>query len=390
MVLADLGADVIKIEPPHTGDDSRAYGPFIEEQNGGGRRYSGYYMSINRNKRNICLDLKTACGKEILREMIKKADIVVENFRPTTMEKLGFSFHELQSINPAIIYCSICGFGHDTLPEYSSRPAYDMIAQAFSGLMSMTGPVGGPPVRVGSSIGDILAGYQAVIGILAALRYREKTGEGQHVDISMVDGLVSVLENAVVRYTIDKEVPAPLGTAHPTITPFQAFMAADGKWIVIPIGNDALWQTFCTTIRRDDLFSNPEYLTNDLRTEHRETLIPIIEREMLKHTAQEWMEILDAHGLPYSPINSIDTVVADPNLRHRNMIVDIDQPRVGTITMTGSPFRMDKTPGSIRTPAPFLGENTVEILEQYLGYDRETISSLINERVVFTADCEDE
>lgn len=386
MVLADLGANVIKIEPPIVGDDSRAFGPFIEEEGKSSKRQSGYFISINRNKRSVCIDLKTPRGLELLREMIKKADVVVENFRPTAMKKLGLSYHELKAINPGIIYCSICGFGHDALPEYSARPAYDLVAQAFSGLMSMTGPAGGPPVRVGSSIGDILAGYQAVIGVLAALKYREKTGEGQHVDISMVDGLVSILENAVARYTIEKEVPAPLGTAHPTITPFQAFMASDKKWIVIPIGNDSLWEKFCLAIGREDLCKNPEYTTNDLRTRHREQLVPIIEQEILKHTAQEWMKILDARGLPFSPINGIDAVVSDPNIRYRNMIVDIDQPKVGKVSITGSPLRLDKTPGMVRTHAPLLGEHTVEILKGFLGYDQEAISKLIRDRIVFTND----
>jgi len=226
MILADLGADVIHVESPR-GDDSRAFGPFANGQ-------SGYFISINRNKRSVVLDLKKPAGKEVLRDLIRVSDVVLENFRPTTMARLGFSYEDMCVINPRIIYASISGFGHDALPEYASKPAYDIVAQAFSGLMSITGPEGGPPVRVGSSMGDIIAGHQCAIGVLAALWYRERTGRGQVVDISMADALTYTLENAIVRYTMSGVVPQPLGTRHPTVAPFQAFETRD-SWVVIAI-----------------------------------------------------------------------------------------------------------------------------------------------------------
>ena len=248
MFLADLGAEVIHIEPPR-GDDAREFGPFVGEP---GKNRSGYFISLNRNKKSMVLDLRQEKGKRILRELIKISDVLVENYRPSTMRKLGFGWEEIQRINPRIIYASICGFGHDSLPGYDSRPSYDVVAQGYSGLMSITGPEGGPPCRVGSSVGDIIAGHQAVIGILAALRYRERTGHGQHYDGSLVDGLFAVLENAVIRYTATGEVPEPLGSRHPSIIPFQGFRTKD-SWIIVAIGNDLLWAKFCRLINHPDL-----------------------------------------------------------------------------------------------------------------------------------------
>lgn len=383
MILADLGADVIKVEPP-IGDDSRAFGPFIEEKDAPGAKQSGYFISINRNKRSTCVNLKTDKGKKILEELIARADVVVENFRPTTMRKLGFGYDRIKEINPGAIYCSICGFGHDALPEYAGKPAYDMVAQAYSGIMSITGPLGGPPVRIGSSVGDIVAGHQGAIGILAALEYRHKTGRGQHVDISMVDGLVYILENAIVRYTTSGDIPGPLGSAHPTITPFQGFATGDGTYVITPIGNDSLWETFCIVLRREDLIDHELYRTNDLRTQNRDQLIPILQEELLKRPGAEWLRLFDEAGLPNSPINTIDKVVTDPNLKHRGMMVQVDQPGVGAVTMAGSPFLMSETPGGVYGPAPALGEHTRQVLSDVLGYDAVTIETLHDEKVVFS------
>ena len=214
MILADLGAEVIKVEPPG-GDDARRFGPFLSAADQPQNRESAYFISVNRNKKSVCLDLKPEAGKRVLEDLLQRADVVVENYRPTTMTRLGFPWKRIQQLNERIVYCSISGFGHDALPEFAEKPAYDMVAQAYSGLMSITGPVGGPPVRVGTSVGDIVAGHQAAIGILAALIHRHTTGKGQYIDISMVDGLVYILENAVVRYSVDGEIPRPLETAHP-------------------------------------------------------------------------------------------------------------------------------------------------------------------------------
>jgi CoA:oxalate CoA-transferase len=368
MILADLGADVIHLEPPH-GDDAREFGPFRDG-------HSGYFASINRNKRSVVVDLKTPGGAEVLRDLIRASDVVLENYRPGTLERLGFSYEAMSELNPRIIYASICGFGHDALPAYADKPAYDMVAQASSGLMSITGPEGGPPVRVGTSVGDITAGHQCAIAILAALWYRERTGRGQVVDISMVDGLVYILENAIVRYTLSGQIPAPLGTRHPTVTPFRAFPTAD-SWIVIAIGNDGLWQTFCEAIERPDLAADARFQTNALRTEHHAELDALLEPVTQERTTEDWVALLEAHRLPYSPIQTVDQVVHDPNLWHRGMIAQVDQPGIGPVEIVGSPFHLSETPGTVRTPAPALGQHTEEVLREVLGYEGERIEELI-------------
>lgn len=378
MILADLGAEVVKVEPP-SGDDSRQFGPFVKDSDG--NMQSGYFISINRNKKSICLNLKTEEGKEILRKLIAVSDVVVENYKPGTMEKLGFSYEKLKEIKPDIIYCSISGFGHDVPPEAQGKPAYDMVAQAYSGLMSITGPEGGPPCRVGTSVGDIVAGHQAAIAILAALWYRERTGQGQRIDMSMVDGLVYILENAIVRYTLAGEIPKPLGTAHPTITPFQAFEAED-EWIAIPVGNDSLWAKFCNAIGRPDLIDDPRFKTNPLRTQNRAELIPILQAEIKKRKAKEWFEIFDEYGVPYSPVNTVDKVVSDPVINYRKMIVEVEQPKVGKIKMVGSPFRLSETPGEVRERAPLLGEHSEEVLRSLLNLGEKEISSLRSKGVI--------
>lgn len=375
MILADLGAEVIHIEPPR-GDDAREFGPFVDDQ-------SAYFISINRNKKSVVIDLKKEEGKETLKDFIKISDVVLENFRPTTMEKMGFSYEEIKKINPKIIYASICGFGHDTLAEYKEKPAYDMVAQAYSGLVSITGPSGGPPCRVGTSVGDIVAGHQCAIAILAALWYREKSGIGQKIDISMVDGLVYILENAIVRYTVTGEVPKPLGTMHPTITPFQGYKTKD-EWIIVPLGNDQLWTKFCEMIGRIDLLDNPKFKTNKLRTENRDELNEILNRIFESKSLKEWEEMFEQNGLPYSPINTIDKVVNDPVVNYRKMIVEVKQPKVGKMKIAGSPFKMSETPGSVWAPAPLLGEHTKEVLKNILNYPDDKIEELRNKGVVYT------
>ncbi len=375
MILADLGAEVIHLEPPR-GDDARKFGPFINGQ-------SGYFISINRNKKSMAVDLKQPAGKEILRDLIRVSDVVLENFRPGTMIKLGFSYEEMKAIKSDIIYASISGFGHDVLPEYATKPAYDMVAQAFSGLMSITGPENGAPVRVGSSMGDIVAGHQCAIGILSALWYRERTGQGQKIDISMVDGLVYALENAIVRYTVSGEVPQPLGTKHPAITPFQALKTKD-SWIVVAIGNDSLWQKFCTALARPDLAKDARFVTNELRTQHRTALIELLEDLTITQTTAEWMAILEENSLPCSPVNTIDQMVEEPIINHRNMVVEIDQPDVGPMKIVGSPFHLSETPGAVKNPAPLLGQHTAEVLSQVLGYSDAKVRQLIDENVAFT------
>jgi len=371
MFLADMGAEVIHIEPPH-GDDAREFGPFIGKPE---KNRSGYFISLNRNKKGIVLDLKQEKGKEILRELVKVSDIVIENFRPTTMRKMGFGWEELQKLNPRIIYCSICGFGHDSLPEYAERPSYDMVAQAYSGIMSITGPEGGPPCRVGTSVGDIVSGTHAAFGIMSALFYREKTGRGQHLDISMVDSLFTTLENAVARYTISAEIPTPLGGIHPSITPFQGYRTKD-SWIIAAIGTDQLFVKFCKVIGRDELPADPRFATNPLRTKNRNELNRILDPILSEKTTGEWAEVFTEASLPYSPINTVKQICEDPHIAYRNMLVEIDQPVVGKMRIANSPIRLSETPGHVYAPAPTLGQHTDEVLKSVLGYGPEQIERL--------------
>jgi CoA:oxalate CoA-transferase len=381
MILADLGAEVIHVEK-EDGDDSREFGPFV---GGHDKNRSGYFISLNRNKKSLVLNLKSPKGKEILRELIRVSDVVLENYRPDTMQKLGFGWEDIQKINPRAVYCSICGFGHDALPQYGSRPAYDMVAQAYSGLMSITGPEGGPPCRVGSSVGDIIAGMLGVIGIQAALRYRELSGRGQYVDIAMVDGLFSVLENAVARYVNTGEIPGPLGGAHPSIAPFQGFQGKDGQWVIAAIGNDKLWAEYCKVLGREDLIEHPKFRTNPLRCDNRKDMVAILEKEMAKKTAAEWCEIFEARRIPYSPINNLKQICDDAHIKHRKMLVEIDQPVVGKMQVSASPLKLSETPGEVYAPAPMLGQHTEEVLRELLGYSTDVINQLKADGVVNTA-----
>lgn len=377
MILADLGAEVIHIEPPQ-GDDAREYGPFLQKVD---KNHSGYFISLNRNKKSMVLNLKNLKGLDILQRLMKVSDVLIENYRPTTMKSLGFDWPEIQKINPQLIYASISGFGHEALPEYGDKPSYDVITQAYSGLMSLTGPEKGPPCRVGSSIGDIIAGHQAVIGILAALFHRQKTGCGQWYDGSMVDGLFSTLENAVVRYTSGGGIPGPLGTAHPSITPFQAFRTQD-SWIVIGIGNDKLWARFCLTLEREDLINDARFRTNPLRTNNREALTGILGEELIKKTSQDWRNIFESNGIPCSPVNNIQQICEDPQIQFRQMLAEIEQKGVGKMTIAGSPIRLSETPGKVTGGAPILGEHTEEILTSVLQLSKSEITSLRQEEVI--------
>ncbi len=377
MMLADLGAEVIHIEPPD-GDDAREYGPYVGKVD---KNTSGYFMSLNRNKKSIVLNLRHEKGKQILRELIKVSDVLIENFRNTTMESLGFSWPEIQRLNPRMIYASVSGFGHNTLPEYASKPAYDMVVQAYSGLMSITGPEGGEPCRVGNSIGDIIAGHQAVVGILAALLYRQKTGKGQHYDGAMVDGLFATLENAVVRYTVTGEVPEPLGTASPSITPFQAFPTKD-NWIVIAIGNQKLWIQFCRVLGIQELVEDARFVNNPQRTKNRKALAEAISAKTRAKTTAEWSDIFEKESLPYSPVNDLKQICEDPHIKYRKMVVEVDQPGVGKVRITGSPIHLSETPGDVYSPAPRLGEHTEEVLKTLLNVTDTEIETLRKEAVI--------
>jgi len=371
MILGDLGADIIKVEMPGIGDDSRQFGPYLNDE-------SAYFMSINRNKRSMTLNLKEEKGKKLLLEMVKHVDVVVENFRPGTMEKLGLGYDVLKEKNPMLIYAAASGFGH-TGP-YSKRAAYDAIVQAMGGIMSITGQRDGKPTRVGPSVGDITAGLFTAIGILAALIGRDKTGKGQKVDVAMLDCQVAILENAIARYVVSGEIPKPIGNRHSSIVPFEPFDTKDGE-IMIAAGNDALWIKFCEALGIEELSRDKRFVTNPLRNENYEILRPIIAKIIREKTTEEWQDILDKAGVPNGPINTVDKVVENPQVKARNMIVEVEHPRAGKLKMPGIPIKMSETPGDIRKHPPILGEHTEEILSELLGYDEEEIKKLREENI---------
>jgi len=357
MILADLGADVIKVEMPVTGDDSRHFGPYQKGE-------SAYFMSLNRNKRSIVLDLKSPEGKATLKALLMKMDVVVENFRPGTMEKLGFGYEDIKTYHPSIIYAAASGFGH-TGP-YSDRPAYDGVVQAMGGIMSITGQVGGEPTRVGPSVGDINAGMFTAIGILAALNHRHKTGEGQKVDVAMLDCQVAILENAIARYVVTGEVPKPAGNKHASIVPFEPFETADGE-IMIAAGNDNLWRTFCKVSGLEALASDPRFDTNPNRLENYENLRPLVATAVREKTTAQWQSILDQAGVPNGPINTVDKVIENEQVLARDMIIEVEHPVAGKLKMPGIPVKLSATPGAILSPAPTLGQHTDEVLKEFLG-----------------------
>jgi CoA:oxalate CoA-transferase len=356
LLMAELGARIIKVEPPGKGDDAREYGPFIKGK-------STYFSSVNRGKESIALDLKAAGDKRIFEALLAKADVIVENFRPGTMEKLGYGWENLHPRFPRLIYAAASGFGH-TGP-YSRHPAYDMVVQGLGGIMSITGHPGQPPVRIGMSIGDIGAGLYTAVAVNAALLHREKTGEATKVDIAMFDCQLALLENAIMRYTVTGEVPGPLGARHPSITPFEAFSTADGAMIVAA-GNDALYLKLCAALGRPDLAAAPQYATNDSRNRNQAALKAEIETELKKKPTAAWIEIIERAGIPCGPINTVAQALAHPQVEARNMLVTVEDPISGTLKLAGNPLKLSAFPDPpTRSPAPALDADRAKLLKEF-------------------------
>ena len=364
MHLADMGAEVIKIESPN-GDQSRAWGPFKND-------YSAYYSYINRNKKGIVLDLKSPEGKKILWELIAEADVLCENFKVGTFEKLGFTYEEMQKVNPRIIYGSISGFGLEG--PLASRPCYDIIAQAMSGMMSVTGHVEHPCVKIGPSIGDNYSGTYLSLGICMALYQREKTGLGQRLDIAMLDTLYSVMENFVITYTVGGEVPSRMGNADSGIAPFDSFRAKDGDF-VMGCGTDRMWANLCKAMGREELIEDPRYKTNDARCRnYLPDLKKIVEDWSTTKTVAELEEIITGISIPFGQINNIADVSNHPQIKARNMLWKVYDPGMDAeISIPGTPIKMHGTPDEIQKAAPQLGEDTEAVLAGWLGYSKEDI-----------------
>ncbi len=377
MILADLGADVIKVEAPGRGDDTRQWGP--PWVGTGPTRQSAYFVSVNRNKRSLTLNLKSDAGRQIARDLAAQSDIVVENFKVGGMAKFGLSYNDLAAINPAIVMCSITGYGQ-TGP-YHQRPGYDYVIQAMSGLMSITGPTDGEPHKVGVAISDVIAGLFAANGIQAALHHARATGEGQHVDISLLDTQIASLVNIASNYLVSDRIPPRLGNAHPNIVPYRTFRATDGEFI-LAVGNDRQFQLLCQMIDRQDLIEDPRYATNPARVDNRDTLEPLLDAVFASKPRATWIEQLLAQGIPAGPINNIGTALEDPHIQARGMVQQMTAANDEALRYIASPLKLSATPPQVYSPPPALGQHTDDVLRNVLGLDGTTIAAYHREGVV--------
>ena len=357
MVLGDLGADVIKVEPPE-GDETRGWGPPFA----GGE--SAYYLCVNRNKRGIVIDLKTEEGKNILRDLAVQSDVLVENFRPGRLKKFGLDFKTLHKLNPRLVYCSISGFGQTG--SMRDKPGYDFMIQAMGGVMSITGEPEGEPMKVGVAAADLFAGQNAVIAILAALQARALTGRGQHLDISLFDSQLGWLANVASNYLISGNLPRRHGNAHPNIVPYQSFQASDG-WFAIAVGNDKQFEALCRVIGKSELVSDPRFAKNSARVENRDELIALLKPIFATRSASEWLNSLEQIEIPCGPINNLEQVFSMPLVKEREMLVKMEHPTIGELPLVGSPLKMSETPVEYRLPPPLMGEHTEEVLRE-LGF----------------------
>jgi crotonobetainyl-CoA:carnitine CoA-transferase CaiB-like acyl-CoA transferase len=369
MILGDMGADVIKVEHPDGGDDTRGWGPPWVPQVGGA---SAYYTAVNRNKRSVALDLKSDAGREALWRLIERADVVASNFRPGVIERLGFGWEEVHARAPRVVYALINGYGA-TGPG-ASKPSFDVIVQGESGVMDVTGWPGGPPTRVGISLGDETAGLLAVQGILAALLARERTGRGQRVEVALHDGLLSLLTYHAQNLWSGGPVPERLGNAHPSIVPYQTFRAADA-WINVGVGNERQWRSLCELIERPEWVDDPRFATNGARVSHRDALVPLLEAVFARRSAAEWLESLGAVGIPSGRIRPVSEALDSPEARHREMVVEVEADGPGPLKLLGVPVKLSETPGKVRRRPPALGEHTREVLAE-MGYDSGTIERM--------------
>ena len=373
LMLGDNGADVIKVEMPGSGDDTRKWGPpFIGEE-------SAYFLSINRSKRSLTLNLREPQAKEIFLKLAENSDVVVENFTPGVMERFGLDYDEVKQTNPKIVYCSISGFGQDG--PYRNRPAYDQIMQGISGLMSITGEPDGEPQKIGIAVTDIGAGMWSAFAIMAALHHRERHGEGQYIDISMMDSQVAWLTYQAAYFFANGEPPKRMGAAHPTLVPYQAFMCQDGKYINVAVGSERIWGRFCQGVHREDLQNDPEYALNSDRVRNRSKLVPMLQEYFLTRPVADWVEDLQEANVPCGPINDLADVFADPQVLARNMYVEIPHPTLGSIKQTGLPIKFSLTPGGLDRHPPLLGEHNQEILED-LGYSVAEVDKMKENAVI--------
>ncbi len=373
MMLGDLGAEVVKVEPP-AGDESRTWPPMLDHGE------SGYFMILNRNKRSITLNLKEERGREIARRLAAKADVVLENFTPGVAGKLGIDYETFKTENPGLIYCSISGFGQDG--PYRDKKAYDPIIQGMTGLMSITGERGRSPVKVGIPITDLVAANQAVVAVLSACIHRQRTGEGQYIDVALYDGIVSLLTIMAMDYFATGKAPERWGLDHIHRVPARAFAARDGRYVQVAATSDSMYPAFCRVIGAEELIDDPRFRTNTDRVKNREEIMPILEERMKEKTAAEWLPLFEAAGIPCGPVMDMAEVFADPNIAARQMRFDMPHPAAGSVPQLGFPYKMGKTPASARRRPPGLGEHSEEVLAEWLSIGAGEVETLKRDGVI--------
>ena len=375
MVLSDLGADVVKCERPPFGDVARTTGPLVDGE-------SGYFFSINRGKRSIAIDLKREEGRELFLRLVPEFDVIVENFRPGTLERLGLGYERLAEVHPKLVYLAISGYGQDG--PMRNRPALDVVVQGAGGVMSITGEPGGPPIRPGLSLGDIAGGLFGAIGVLSALRERDQSGIGQFVDVSMLDCQLAVLENAFLRYHLTGETPQPMGTRHSWAVPFQAFPTADGHLVIaLAWGVPNQWALLCSELGLVELIDDPRFAESHQRSANHAELEPLLNEAFRTRTTGEWLGRLEPYGIPCGPVNNIAEVAAHPQVAARGMLVPVEHPKLGTLPLVNTPVKLSRTPGGIRGTSPDMGEHSREVLAERLGLDAEEVEALIAGQVVW-------
>ncbi len=383
-ILADLGAEVIKIERPGHGDDTRHWGPpWLRDADGQPTAESAYFLSANRGKKSVAVDISHPDGQRIVRDLAAQSDILLENFKVGGLARYGLDYASLAEANRRLIHCSITGFGQSG--PYADRPGYDFLIQGMGGLMSITGEpdevVGGGPQKVGVALADVMSGLYAVIAALAALANREMTGEGQHIDLALLDVQVASLANQAMNYLVSGEVPRRLGNAHPNIVPYQAFATADGHFI-LAVGNDDQFRRLCEHIEVPEIADDPRFATNGARVEHRDELIPILQTVFEQKTKAYWLEHLETAGVPCGPINRIDEVFADPQVQARGMRIEAPHPLAGSVPLVGSPLKFSRSETREAVAPPMLGQHTEEVLSDLLGLDYTEIERLVNDGVI--------
>lgn len=380
MHLADFGARVVKIENPSGGDDTRAFGPpFVAGE-------STYFMSVNRGKESVAVDFKHPRGRALVHALARRADVLIENFRPGALARLGLDYAALHAENARLVYCSISGFGHSGDPEWVKKPGYDLIIQGMGGLASITGQPDGPPLKSGVSIADLAAGLYATIGILLALQARHRTGRGQHVDVSMLDGQISLLTFHAGAHLATGEVPRRRGNKHPSIVPYETFRASDG-WVNLGVGNDGLFRAFCAAAGPplDQVAKDPRFATNAKRVEHRDALLAVLEPLIAARPVAAWIELCERAGVPCGPILDVAQALAHPQVRARGMVVPVEHPTAGTGRVTGVPLRLSETPGAVERAAPLLGQHTRSVLTELLAMSEVELETLERDGVLKAA-----